>query len=564
MRWICSLYVVQAWRCRHLAVSQPPLPPNGRHATIALVSSRHEQASSLVIWFVYVPALLILAGAVMRLVPAFLGKRTHGIIAAISMVLAAVSIAFTVSSGWVLQARYHLLSNTPAYFRLALDGLSIITSLALLLGAAWTALARGHGQASIGWSDWCVLSVTLLVLAAANPLTLLIGWSAFALMRVVISSRDADEPSGLVMGAELASLATLLAATYGLGLEGLSAPFFPIRPQGYQGWLVAISALLRMGLLPPWLDDRSPSNLHLASALTGLYLLLRTVEALPALAIAAALLGLGSAIMAALSVTADHDTDQSWGWLLQHTLFVGVLAAALGSGSKLAGLGALVCIAWCARIAMRGEEQPASAWVLVGTASLGGIAPSLGWAAWTASLDALSSLRAPWIMAAVGLGFALCAWTLGHKLRTATGTRPMWWRDLFRWQDLWQGIPALLLVGLGIRSSLLTYHGRGPLWVAVGSQAGLLSEAGIWPMGAGIAALTSASLALGWLWREGAGRESRVLHRWNPKAALRSTVAGLERARTALVQIDITLREHAVLAWTALAAVALVLWLYGR
>ncbi|MGC9359098.1 MAG: hypothetical protein ACP5G7_01825 [Anaerolineae bacterium] len=497
------------------------------------------------IWFVYAPALLILAGVVMRLVPASLGERTHRIIAAISMVLAAAFIAFTPSSGWALQARYHLLSDTPAYVRLALDGLSMVTSLALLLGAAWGALARRQGDTAVGWSDWVPLSVTLFVLLAANPLTLLIAWSTFALVRVVASLQESDETSGLVIGAELASLATLLAATYRLGLDGLSTPFSPMGPEGLQGWLVAISALLRMGLFPLQPEHPSRRNLRLSAALTGLYLLLRTVGELPALAIAAALLGLGSAIMAALSSAAAHDTNKVWGWLLQHMLFVGILAATLGSESRLAGLGALICVAWGARVIMRDREQPASGWDLVGTSALGGIVPTLGWSVWAASLGALSNLRSPWPMVAAGLGFAVCAWTMGHNLRAVTATHPAWWWDLLRWQDVWRGLPALLLVALGIWPSLL-------------------DKAEIWPIALGVAALTSTSLALGWLRRKGTDRESRASHDKKPKTALRSTVAALERVRANIVQIDVTLREHALLAWTALAAAALGLWLQGR
>jgi len=524
----------------------------------------HEQASSFVIWFVYAPGFLILAGAIVRLVPAFLGERTHRIIAAAIMILSAILVAYTPSSGWVLQARYHLLSDTPVYIQLALDGLSMVTSLALLLSAAWAALVPRDSDSALEFSDWGVLSATLFLLLAANPLTLAITWTAFALVRVVVSRRETGETSSLVIASELASLTMLLAAIYPLGMDALSTPLFPMQPQGIQSWLVIVSSLLRMGLFPLQANEPSHSNLRVASALTGLYLLLRTVQALPTLAIAAALLGLGSALMAALSAARIRDTKQSWGWLLQHVLFVGILAAALGSESSLAGLGVLVCIAWCARITMGDGKQPAGGWDLAGVAALGGIAPTLGWSTWTETFDALKGLGSPWIMMATGLGFAICAWTVGHNLRALMATQPMWWRDLLRWQDVWRGLPALLLVAAGIWSSMLTYHGRGPVWGAAGSHASLLDEAGIWPIALGIATLTGGSLALGWLRREGADKAPRVSHATSLQIALRSTAQALERVRKGIVLIDCTLREHAVLAWTALAAAALALWLHGR
>ena len=105
------------------------------------------------IWFVYALLLPILAGAVMRLVQPFLGERTSRALAVISMALAAAFIAFMPSSGWVLRARYHLLSDTRPYLRLSTDGLAVVTSLAILLGSAWAELAHPKDSAAGGWCD---------------------------------------------------------------------------------------------------------------------------------------------------------------------------------------------------------------------------------------------------------------------------------------------------------------------------------------------------------------------------------------------------------------------------
>ena len=83
-------------------------------------------------------------------------------------------------------------------------------------------------------------------------------------------------------------------------------------------------------------------------------------------------------------------------------------------------------------------------------------------------------------------------------------------------------------------------------------------------MALGLAGLTGVSLALGWLGPEGTGGERSVARSKSPPATLRSATCALERARIGIAQIDVTLREHATLAWTALAAAALALWLYGR
>lgn len=518
------------------------------------------QVSSHVIWFVYALPLPLLADAVVRLLPSRARNRLRGTALVVCSAAAAGFIALPASSGWILQARYHLLSDTPVYLRLAADGLSIVMSLALLASVASDGLGHNtHSLPSHGGDGW-ILSATLCVLLAGNPLTLLCAWSVFGLIRVVASLGNPDDHASLAIAGELGSLAALLAASQPLGLAGLSNTFYPTAPGTLSGWLVAAASMLRMGVHPLQAEGPAKGSMRLSASISGLYLLLRTAPPLPALATAAAALALVTAVMAA----GTRDAAESWGWLIQHGLLLGILGASVGPSGKLAGLAAIVCIALCQPAIERLWQDRHHTWDLITLAALGGVMPSLGWATWGALLGIVSYVWPKWMLLLMGGGYTLCAWAFGRNARAAWSQEGALWRELLCWRNAWRALPALALLVLGLWPGPLTYHGAAPPWRAIGSSSELIGRTIGWPIALGLAVLTSASLALGWIkaaenTTQRMGTCSSGLMR-----ATRSVLDGLKHARGALAQIDLTLREHAALAWTTLAAAALILWLRGR
>jgi len=519
-----------------------------------------HQVSSHVIWFVYALPLPLLAGAVVRLAPSHARSRVRGAALAVCAALAASFIALPPSARWALQARYHLLGDTPTYLRLSTDGLSVTTSLALLMCVAWAGLGHGSAPSASRQGEYWIVSATLCVLLASNPLTLLFAWCGFCIVRVIVSLRNPDGHTSLVILRELGSLAALLAASQPLGLAGLSTALYPVAPQAMTGWLVAAASILRMGLYPLQTKAPSATTMRLAASLSGLYLLLRAAPTLPALAMAAA----ASAVVAAAMSARARNANESWGWLVQHILLLGILGTSVGPSGLLAGLAALVCVALCHPAIERLRQDRQHAWDLMALGALGGLVPTLGWSLWAALLGVTSYLGPRWILLALGVSCALCAWVVGRNVRIASGQQRSLWRDLFCWREAWRALPALALLLTGLRPVLLTYHGSAPLWTAIGSSAGLIRDKTPWPVALGLAVLTSASAALGWFKHPEDTTQDVRAQSSELRHAARSMQATVERTRGALAQIDLTLREHATLAWTMLAAVALILWLRGR
>ncbi len=508
------------------------------------------------VWFVSILPLPILVAVLARLVPARVKRLGVGYALAASLLLVAALIVLPKSASWPVKARYHLLSDTPLYVRLAVDGLTATAATALLLAAAWDVLVRQVDGSPP--SDVIVLVVTsaLLVFMSANALTLLLSWSGFGLLRAIVAANDRDARSRPVIAGELGSLAALLAAMQPLGLDGLSAPTLTGEAPAMTGWLVLVACALRMGIYP--LQEGGAQRIHvrLASTLTGLYLLLRAAPAVGVAPLALVLLATAVSAVAFRSVAARDE----WPWLLQHAILMGALAATLGPAGSLPGLALLVCVSLCQPALHRLQDEHAHPWDLVALLALGGIVPTVGWAAWTRLLGPTTLLSPRWPPLLLACSFALCAWVLGHGLRLRWASGEIVWHRLLRWQDAWRSLPALAVLLLGIWPNAVGLSGKAPPWQALATAPEPSSVGVTWPLALGIAVLVAISFSLGWL----RPTERPAAAEGGDAQAVRASLDGVERIRQAIVDIDITLRDHATLAWTALAAAALILWLRGR
>ena len=512
------------------------------------------------IWFVYALPLPIMVALLVRLAPVGLRHRIQGYALALSCAVAAGLIALPPSTGWALQARYHLLSTTPVYARFAADGLIIIAAVALLMTTAWDTLVRQVDRAPISGTRALVVTAALTVFMSGNAMTLLLTWSAFGLLRAILAANDRDARTRPVIAGELASLSALLAAMRPLGLAGLSTPLFPYEGPALTSWLLIAACALRMGLYPLQTERDKRSGVPLASALTGLYLLLRASPPQPAIARVLVVLAFGASAMS----FRFGGTQSGWAWLLQHALILVVLGATIGGAGGLGGLALLVCVALCQPALRRLQEDHHHLWDLVALLALGGIAPMLGWASWTRLLGQVSQLGPRWTSLLLGGSFALCAWVLGHSLRRLRSSGALRWHELLRWQSAWRSLPALALLTLGIWPSLLDFHGQAPAWAGIASQPELATAGVSWSMALGVAALAAISAGLGWSRPSEQATADPESNEDGGAQAMRLALDTIERIRVTIADIDITLRDHATLTWTILAAAVLLLWLRGR
>ena len=512
------------------------------------------------IWFVSILPLPILVAVLARLVPSRVRRLGAGYALAASLALVAALIILPQSAGWPVKARYHLLSDTPLYVRLAVDGLTATAATALLLVAAWDVLVRQvDGSPS---NDVIALVVTsaLLVFMSANALTLLLSWSGFGLLRAILAANDRDARSRPVIASELGSLTALLAAMQPLGLAGLSAPTLTGEAPAMTGWLVLVACALRMGIYPLQAGGAQRIHVRLASTLTGLYLLLRTA---PAVGVAPLAFVLLATVVGAVAFRSEAVRDE-WPWLLQHAILLGALAATLGSAGGLPGLALFVCVSLCQPALLRLQEEHAHPWDLMALLALGGMVPTVGWAAWTRLLGPASLLGPRWAPLLLGCSFALCACVLGHGLRQRWASGEVVWRRLLRWQDAWRSLPALAVILLGVWPNAVGLSGQAPPWQVLEAAPEPSSVGVTWPLALGIAVLTTISFGLGWLRPTERADERPATAEGGVTQAVRASLDSIERIRKAIADVDITLRDHATLAWTALAATALLLWLRGR
>ena len=205
---------------------------------------------------------------------------------------------------------------TPAWLA---DGISwpYALSLAALAAAViWTSVVRAENEPMTWASTLALTSLGILAVAAGNPLTLVLIWTAIDLFELVTMLRSTDGPSqsqGVVIafaarlaGTGLVLWAKLVSAAAGLPLDFRSIP-------ASAGIYLLIAAGLRLGVLPLHLPYRKENVVR-----RGFGTALRLVSAAASLALLARVpaSALGSALTPYLLIlTAVAALYAGWMWL---------------------------------------------------------------------------------------------------------------------------------------------------------------------------------------------------------------------------------------------------------
>ena len=250
----------------------------------------------------------------------------------------------------------------PAGIGLELDRVSwpfAVSLVTLVLAVILTDIARA---AEVDWSNWArsllLTALGVLVVLSANPLTLLLTWTALDLVELVallglISTNRVRRQFIIVIGTRMVGSGVLIAAGIVAQTQGHVLSFAGIPPLSL--FLLLLAAGLRLGVLPvPFLLDihlhrGQGTMLHLVSVAASVVLVVRVALAQeiatePFLfsSLVLTLIGVASVVAGIVWLFAKSEFEGRPAWILG-TTSLAVASAVRGSsdGSLAWGLAAI-------------------------------------------------------------------------------------------------------------------------------------------------------------------------------------------------------------------------------
>ena len=314
---------------------------------------------------IFLPVILMLLTALVLLILRYASPKFKypWLLAVTGATLALVSVFFwhihfpqTISlPAWQLSASF---LYVPAWLA---DGISWPYALALAALAAaviWTSVVRAEND-PLPWAGTLALAAFgILAVAAENPLTLLLAWSAidlFELVTMLRSTQGEDQIEGVIIafGVRLAGTGLVLWANLISIAAGTPLDFRSIPPG--TGITLLIAAGLRLGVLPLHLPYRKDNvvrrgfgtALRLVAAASSLALLARIPASAMSSALTPYLLILTAAAALYAAWTWVRASDEILGrpfWILGcASMAVGETLSGNPSGSTAWGIALILC-----------------------------------------------------------------------------------------------------------------------------------------------------------------------------------------------------------------------------
>jgi hypothetical protein len=320
-----------------------------------------------------------------------------------------------------------LFADSPAFLADRLSWPYAFSLVTLALAVLLTGVARENFPSAVTWAGTLTLiGMGLLAVTAANPLTLVLVWTAIDLAELVSRLRSANTPGAnesivVAFSMRVAGIGLLLWANILSLALGSRLDFGSIPPQA--GVLLLLAAALRLGVLPLHLSYASESpvrrgfsaTLTLVSAASSLVLLVhipaQSLGSVPLLV----LLGLTSA--AALFggwmfLRAPDDLAGRPFWIIGLAA-LSVAAALFGNPAGAAAWGCVLVLAGGALFLSSMQRPWLNRILLIGGWSLSGLPFSLGASGWSTAGNGLWLL--PFLIGGQAL---LMAGFIRHALRS--------------------------------------------------------------------------------------------------------------------------------------------------
>jgi hypothetical protein len=357
------------------------------------------------------------------------------------------------------------------------DGLGwplALSVVALNLAVVLTSGARGEIENSLSWAVTLTASgLSLMAVAAANPLTLVLVWTAVDLTEIAWRLRSVDAPATTERA--VASLAVRLAGSGLLvwaSLLGGASDFESLSPGA--GLFLILAAGLRLGVLPPHVpysgdqisEGGAETVFRLGTAAASLIAIVRA----PQLAGGPWLLGF------LMLVTAAAALHGAWQWFIAPDLAnakpywaITLAALAVAAGLRSSAVGAM---GWSTALVLAGgalflttvREARFDRFLFVSVWALSALPFSLTAGAWTGELGIAIIFLLPLVVAQALLMAGFVRHTLQIEPRGFLHHLPAWTRSAYP-----AGIGALLLL---------------QLLLGVWGWAGAM-EVGLWPASVG-------------------------------------------------------------------------------